>query len=255
MPGETFLIWGHHAIRAALKKAPECVLEAWAEAHVQGGEVESLCDELTRLGVSVQGVPRHTLDQLAGGGRHQGIVVRRRPAPQLTLDALREDLSRARDPALLLVLDGVQDPQNLGACLRVADAAGARAVIVPKDRAAGRSGAVFKVASGAADTIPLVTVTNLARAMRELQSAGIWLLGATQDAEESLYAVDMTVPLGIVLGGEAQGLRRLTREHCDRLVAIPMRGTVESLNVASAAAVCLFEANRQREVAGAAELP
>jgi 23S rRNA (guanosine2251-2'-O)-methyltransferase len=255
MPAETILIWGHHAVRAALRNAPERMLEAWADTHLQSGEVAAFCAALARLGVAVQRVPRPTLDQLSGGGRHQGIVVRRRLAPPITIETLCEEVSNAHAPCLLLILDGVQDPQNLGACLRVADAAGARAVVVPKDRAAGRSGAVFKAASGAGDTIPLVTVTNLARAMDELKAAGVWLIGATQDAAQSLYAVDLSAPLGVVLGGEERGLRRLTRERCDHLVAIPMRGGVESLNVATAAAVCLFEANRQREVAQGADLP
>ena len=163
---------------------------------------------------------------------------------ELKLDDVLDGLT---EPALLLVLDGIQDPHNLGACLRVADAAGAHAVIAPKDKAVGLNATAVKVASGAADTVPYITVTNLARALREKQEAGVWVLGAAGESEKSIYTVDQKGPIAWVLGAEGDGLRRLTRETCDELVSIPMYGTVESLNVSVASGLCLFEARRQRQ--------
>ena len=182
---------------------------------------------------------------MAPEGRHQGVVAKVSAALALphTLDGVLEGLS---EPALLLVLDGVQDPHNLGACLRVADAMGAHAVIAPKDRAAGLNPTVRKVASGAAETVPFITVTNLARTLRELQELGIWVVGTAGEAENDLFGMKLDGPLALVLGAEGEGLRRLTRENCDQLARIPMFGTVESLNVSVAAGICLFEARRQR---------
>jgi len=188
---------------------------------------------------------RQRLDGMAPEGRHQGVVAKVAAALALphTLDGVLEGLS---EPALLLVLDGVQDPHNLGACLRVADAMGAHAVIAPKDRAAGLNPTVRKVASGAAETIPFITVTNLARTLRELQDLGIWVVGTAGESENDLFGMKLDGPLALVLGAEGEGLRRLTRENCDQLARIPMFGTVESLNVSVAAGMCLFEARRQR---------
>ncbi|MCP5145388.1 MAG: 23S rRNA (guanosine(2251)-2'-O)-methyltransferase RlmB [Gammaproteobacteria bacterium] len=238
--------WGLHPVRALLRTAADSILEAYSDAAVRSTELEQLRAELGSHGVKVQLVPRQTLERLAEGGRHQGIVVRRRPLPPLSFDVLLDRLSASTTPALLLVLDGVQDPQNLGSCLRVADAAGCAAVIVPKDRSAGMSGAVVKAASGAADTMPLVTVTNLSRALEALREAGVWTVGTTGEASDALYDVDLTGSVAIVMGGEAKGIRQLTRDHCDYVVRIPMAGSVESLNVATAAAICVYEAVRQR---------
>jgi 23S rRNA (guanosine2251-2'-O)-methyltransferase len=186
------------------------------------------------------------LDAIAGGGRHQGVVAF--VAAQARTHSLEEvlDALDPKRPALFLVLDGVQDPHNLGACLRVADAAGVDAVIAPKDRAAGLSAAAVKVASGAADTVPYVTVTNLARALRTLKEAGVWVVGAAGEAQKSLYECDLAGPVAWVLGAEGEGLRRLTRELCDELVRIPMLGAIKSLNVSVAAGVCLYETVRRR---------
>lgn len=187
------------------------------------------------------------LDGMVGTRRHQGVVAK---AGELSLARnLDELLDAIEGPPLLLILDGITDPHNLGACLRVADGAGAHAVIAPKDRAVGLNATAAKVASGAADTVPYITVTNLARTMRELKERDIWLIGTTDDAEKSLYEADFAVPSAIVMGSEGEGMRRLTRENCDVLVSIPMHGAVESLNVSVASGVCLYEARRQRTFA------
>jgi 23S rRNA (guanosine2251-2'-O)-methyltransferase len=184
------------------------------------------------------------LDAMVGTRRHQGVVAR---AGELSLARnLAELLDMIQGPPLLLLLDGVTDPHNLGACLRVADGAGAHAVIAPKDRAVGLNATASKVASGAAESVPYITVTNLARTMRELQERDIWLTGTTDDAEQSMFDLDYTGGTAFVMGSEGEGMRRLTRENCDRLVSLPMMGTVESLNVSVASGVCLYEARRQR---------
>jgi 23S rRNA (guanosine2251-2'-O)-methyltransferase len=184
------------------------------------------------------------LDAMVGTRRHQGVVAR---AGELSLARnLAELLDMIQGPPLLLLLDGVTDPHNLGACLRVADGAGAHAVIAPKDRAVGLNATASKVASGAAESVPYITVTNLARTMRELQERDIWLTGTTDDAEQSMFDLDYTGGTAFVMGSEGEGMRRLTRENCDRLVSLPMLGTVESLNVSVASGVCLYEARRQR---------
>lgn len=240
------MVYGVHAVRALIERSPAQVLELWMQAGSHNPALAPILDAARAQGILAQPVPRATLDKLAGGGRHQGIVARTRnrttgQAPDLHA-LLEQDL---RD-ALFLVLDGVEDPHNLGACLRVADAAGVRAVIRPMHRGTGLTAAATKVASGAAETVPLVSVHNLARALTEMKEAGVWLIGADAAAETSLYDVDLTGPLAWVLGGEGEGLRRLTREHCDVLARIPMAGTVESLNVSVSAGICLFEALRQR---------
>jgi 23S rRNA (guanosine2251-2'-O)-methyltransferase len=194
-------------------------------------------------------VPVKRLDGFYGGGRHQGIVALVEGRDEnASLDGV---LERLAEPALLLVLDGVTDPHNLGACLRVADAAGAHAVIVPKDRSAGLSPAVTKVASGATETIPFLAVTNLARTLDGLKERGIWIVGAAGEGGQDLYRANLPEPIAWVLGSEGEGLRRLTRERCDLLVRIPMHGQVESLNVSVAAGLCLYESRRQRSPAGA----
>jgi 23S rRNA (guanosine2251-2'-O)-methyltransferase len=241
---ETRLIHGFHAVVAKLRHAPEDVKEIHVAEGRQDGRVRDLIKVAEAAGVRVLTTDAARLDGMAGGGRHQGVVAKVAAAQKhLTIDDIVETLS---GPALLLVLDGVQDPHNLGACLRVADAAGAHAVIAPKDRACGLNATAIKVASGAADTVPYITVTNLARSLRELQERNVWVLGAAGEATKDIYAVDQKGPLAWVLGAEGAGLRRLTRDTCDELARIPMAGTVESLNVSVAAGICLFEARRQR---------
>ena len=199
-----------------------------------------------RAGVKVATAADAELDKLAEGGRHQGVVAQITPRAGDPETQLEEALESAVGPPLLLVLDGVQDPHNLGACLRSADAAGACAVIVPRDRAAGLTPVVRKVAAGAAETVPLVSVVNLARTLRDLKDRGIWLVGTDDTASSALFEADLAGPLALVMGSEGEGMRRLTRECCDQLVSIPMAGAVESLNVSVAAGVALFEAVRQR---------
>jgi 23S rRNA (guanosine2251-2'-O)-methyltransferase len=192
-------------------------------------------------------VARRVLDDLAEGA-HQGVVLRlraRQPEGEGALDDLLDELP---GPPFLLVLDGVQDPHNLGACLRTADGAGVDAVIVPRDRAAGLTATVRKVACGAAETSRLIRVTNLARTLKHLKSRGLWLVGTAEDAPQSVFEADWTGPLALVMGGEARGLRRLTRELCDALVSLPMRGAVESLNVSVATGICLYTALSRRAV-------
>ncbi|HCX32689.1 MAG TPA: 23S rRNA (guanosine(2251)-2'-O)-methyltransferase RlmB [Rhodocyclaceae bacterium] len=241
---ETRFIHGFHAVGARVRRQPESVRELYLAGNRQDARVRDLARAAQLAGLRVVTVEAARLDAMVGHLRHQGVVAR--------IDAdfrpvgIGEVLDTLAEPALLLVLDGVQDPHNLGACLRVADAAGAHAVIAPRDRAVGLNATVIRVASGAADAVPYVTVTNLARTLRELKERGVWTLGAEAGAARDLYAADLRGPLAWVLGAEGSGLRRLSAQTCDELVRIPMHGTVESLNVSVAAGICLFEARRQR---------
>ncbi len=237
---------GIHAVRSALKFGPDGVGELWLERSRRDRRLAELADIARHAGIRIRQADRDELDQAAQGANHQGAVAWvRAPAarPAQDLDAL---LDATAGPPLLLLLDEVQDPHNLGACLRTADAAGVQAVIAPKDNSAGLTPVACKVASGAAETVPYIQVTNLSRTMDRLRERGIWLVGAAGDASSELYAADLTDPIGLVMGSEGTGLRRLTRERCDLLVRLPMLGRVESLNVSVAVGVCLYEAVRQR---------
>lgn len=239
-------IAGWHAVKAVLAARPEAVRHIWLHGSRDDARAQKLHDEAQHLGVRVENVPRQQLDKEAGEQRHQGVLAWVKPsAPgnQNDLDILLDGLQK---PPFLLVLDGVEDPRNLGACLRSAEAAGVDGVIIPRDRAAGLTTAARKTAAGAAESMPLFAVTNLARCLRQLRDDGIWLVGLAGEGDNSLYQARLTGALALVLGAEGKGLRRLTREHCDELVRIPMQGSVESLNVSAAASVCLFEAVRQR---------
>lgn len=242
--GESRFIFGFHAIQSRLRNDADSVFEI----HVATGRNDARSRDLAALaeslGVRVIPTEPARLDGMANGAKHQGVVAR--VNAQHKVLKLEDVLETMEGTALLLVLDGVTDPHNLGACLRVADAAGAQAVIAPKDRSASLNATAIKVASGAADTVPYVTVTNLARALKQMQEAGIWIIGAAGEAKQSLYEVDQTGPIAWVLGAEGDGLRRLTRDTCDVLAHIPMHGSVDSLNVSVATGVCLFEARRQR---------
>lgn len=241
------LIYGLHAVAAALQRDPARLLEILvAEGARPQGRLSQILEEARSAGIPLRTCPRSTLDDLVKEGAHQGIVAWQKPARALTEADLDELLEGLTAPPLLLVLDGVQDPHNLGACLRTADAAGVHAVIAPRDRAVGLTPVVRKVASGAAESIPFIQVTNLARSLRVLKDKGIWLAGADGEAEKDIYAADLSGPLALVMGAEGRGLRRLTREHCDFLMRIPMAGAVESLNVSVATGVSLYEAVRQR---------
>jgi 23S rRNA (guanosine2251-2'-O)-methyltransferase len=242
------LLFGFHAVTVRLKTAPQSV----QELHVDGGRrdarMRQFVERAQAAGARLVESDDDRLTRLAGTARHQGVVARVLPLPaRHSLDDLLDEAAAAgRGPALVLVLDGVTDPHNLGACLRVADGAGAQAVIAPKDHAVGLNATVAKVASGAAETMPYLMVTNLARTLAELQERGLRVVGTSDDAGQSLYQADLAGPLALVLGAEGHGLRQLTRRSCDQLVRIPMRGAVESLNVSVAAGICLYEAARQR---------
>jgi 23S rRNA (guanosine2251-2'-O)-methyltransferase len=238
--------YGVHAVRVLLTRSPDRVRKLWLQGGKEGERLAELRELASRRGIQIAAADPATLDKLAANGRHQGAVAEvavRTEDPETLLEVALES---AAGPPLLLVLDGVQDPHNLGACLRTADAAQATAVIAPRDRASGLTPVVRKVASGAAEALPFVAVVNLARTLRELKDRNVWIVGTGDRASKSLYDVDLRGPIALVMGGEADGLRRLTREVCDELVSSPMAGVVESLNVSVAAGVALFEAVRQR---------
>lgn len=245
-PREPRVVFGFHAVLASLRADPGSVTEIFLDEARNDARARDLAAAAEKAGVRLMRVPARRLDGFYGGGRHQGVVAR--VAPRRAADSLEELLEGIEKP-LLLVLDGVTDPHNLGACLRVANAAGAHAVIAPKDRAAGISAAVSKVASGAAELTPYFMVTNLARTLGELKERDIWVVGADERAETSLYAASLPHAIAWVLGAEGEGMRRLTREACDFLVRIPTHGAVASLNVAVAAGVCLYESVRRRTAA------
>jgi len=241
------LVGGLHSVEAVVRHGPERILEAWVDRRRNDRRLNVLMEDLRAIGVPAQEAERQTLDRLAGGTNHQGIVVRARPPIGLGEADLWRRLGELDHEPLILVLDGVQDPHNLGACLRTADAAGVDAVIAPRDRSVGLTPVAVKVASGAAETVPFVQVTNLSRTLARLAADfRIWIVGTTGEAQMDLYQSDLVGPLAIIMGAEGEGMRRLTRERCDQLVSIPMRGDVESLNVSVATGVMLFEARRQR---------
>jgi len=240
------LLYGLHAVLAALQQHPEAIAEVWIDRARRDPRAQKIRQAAARAGVALHEVAARTLAERVGEVRHQGVAARGR-APRVRdesdLQALLETLE---GPALLLVLDGVTDPHNLGACLRSADGAGAQAVIAPRDRACGLTPVARKVSSGASEAVPFIQVTNLARTLRWLKAQGVWLVGADGTAEAELFDVDLGGPIALVLGAEGKGLRRLTREQCDILARLPMRGRVDSLNVAVSTGICLYEALRQR---------
>lgn len=238
-------VFGWHAVDAVLKREPERLQQVWIQTGRQDKRVKSVADALDGLGVRWKVVHRRELDERVSGV-HQGIVAAVAESREWTEDDLLAQLSSSDKPPFLLVLDGVTDPHNLGACMRTADAVGVQAVIVPKDKSASLTPVARKVACGAAETVPFVRVTNLARFLRELKDLGVWLIGTAGEADAGLYQADFKGPVALVMGAEGKGMRRLTREHCDQLINIPMQGHVDSLNVSVATGVCLYEALRQR---------
>ncbi|MGH8233020.1 MAG: 23S rRNA (guanosine(2251)-2'-O)-methyltransferase RlmB [Rhodanobacteraceae bacterium] len=242
---ETWIV-GINAVEGALANDPSRVREVLVEQGSHNPRVAELAGEAKRLGVRVHARPRAMLDKVSGHARHQGIAAHYEVPPAKSEHDLAVLLEDANAAALFLVLDGVTDPHNLGACLRTAAAAGASAVIVPKDRAVGITPVVRRASAGAVDQVPLFEVTNLARTLRDLKDASVWLTGLAGDVETSLYDVDLTGRIALVMGGEGEGMRRLTREACDHLACIPMPGDMESLNVSVATGIALFEAMRQR---------
>jgi 23S rRNA (guanosine2251-2'-O)-methyltransferase len=240
------LVYGIHAVRALLLRAPERVLALWLSDARDDARIQEIRALATGSGIATNSGTARTLERMAGAVVHQGVLAEVRPLRVWNEQDLGVALDAGASPPLLLVLDGVTDPHNLGACLRTADAAGALAVIIPKDRSARVDATARKVAAGAAEAVPVVAVTNLARTLQALKQRGIWVVGADEDGEKPLHRADLTGPLAIVLGAEGTGMRRLTREQCDYRLRIPMAGQVSSLNVSVAAGVILFEAVRQK---------
>ncbi len=241
----TQIVFGIHAVEACLRQAPERARVLHHDPRRRDRRLQALLEQARRHGVVVRPADAATLQRLSEGGRHQGVVLEWAGNPPRS-EADLPDLIAAAECPLVLVLDGVTDPHNLGACLRTADAAGATCVIAPRDKSAGLTPVARKVASGAAEWLPFVQVTNLARTLDRLKELGLWVIGTAGEGSDELYGCDLSGPLALVMGAEGKGLRRLTREHCDQLVRIPMAGRVESLNVSVATGVCLFEALRQR---------
>jgi 23S rRNA (guanosine2251-2'-O)-methyltransferase len=242
------VLFGFHAVGVRLKMAPQSIIEIHFEPTRRDARMRQFIDRVKEAGVRLIESDGLRIAKLAGSHGHQGVAARVQTIEQVhSLDELLENLeaSGTAQP-LILVLDGITDPHNLGACLRVADGAGAHAVIAPKDHAAGINATVAKVASGAAETMPYFMVTNLARTLNELKERNIWIIGTSDDADKTIYEVDLKGPVALVLGAEGAGMRQLTRKTCDELVSIPMQGAVESLNVSVASGVCLYEALRQR---------
>jgi len=240
------IVFGIHAVSNVLKRSPERVRELYVQQGRDDERLQTLFTLAKQNSIHVQVVKKAFLDEKAQGN-HQGVAARAKPVQAKGENELLSQLDSLNEPAFLLILDTITDPHNLGACLRTADAAGVHAVIAPKDKAVGITSTVSKVACGAAETVPFYQVTNLARTLKELQDRGIWLYGTAGEASESVYRTDLKGPIGIVMGAEGSGLRRLTREACDHLIHIPMAGDVSSLNVSVATGICLFEAVRQRQ--------
>ena len=240
-------VFGLHAVQSLFDSKPERILELWVQKGRTDKRINQLVDAAREQGAAVRFVERSRLDAKVDGV-HQGIVAKVAAAQVFREGDLEDLLDTLEVPPFLLVLDGVTDPHNLGACLRTADAAGVHAVIVPKDKSASLNATASKVACGAAETVPLVQVTNLARTLTWLKDRGIWLVGTAGESSGTVYQADLKGPLGLIMGAEGKGMRRLTRDHCDALVNIPMAGAVSSLNVSVATGVCLFEAVRQRSM-------
>jgi 23S rRNA (guanosine2251-2'-O)-methyltransferase len=240
-------IVGLHATQSALMYSPQKISRAWVDSERHDKRLETLLETLTTLDVSIEKVERKKLDKLADGMNHQGVVLEVALPEELSENDLKVAVENLAENALFLVLDNVQDPHNLGACLRTADATGVHGIIITKDNAVGITPTVCKVASGAAETVPVYVVTNLARTLRWLKTEGVWVVGTAGEAESTLFTSDFTVPMALVIGAEEKGMRRLTREQCDFLVKLPMLGTVESLNLSVATGVLLYEVLRQRQ--------
>ena len=239
-------LYGLHSVQAALDYSPKKIHQAWVDSGRQDKRLTQAIDDLAALGIVPEKVDRKRLDRLADNNNHQGIVIEVEMPGELSESDLKTAVENLTETALFLVLDNVQDPHNLGACLRTADATGVQGVIITKDNATGITPTVCKVASGAAETVPVYQVTNLARTLRWLKGEGLWIMGAAGETAQTVYTTDFTIPMALVVGTEGKGLRRLTKEQCDVLVSVPMLGQVESLNLSVATGVLLYEAVRQR---------
>lgn len=239
-------VYGLHAVTTLLQRNPEQVIELWIMQGRHDARMQRVLELAQEQQLDVREADKGLMNQKADEGNHQGVIAWRKPVQHKTEKHLPDILDAISGTPLILILDGVTDPHNLGACLRTADAAGVQLVIAPKDKSAPLNATAAKVACGAAEAVPYIQVTNLARTMKELQQRGIWIVGTAGEAERSIYQQDMTGPMALVMGAEGSGMRRLTREHCDYLVNIPMAGEVSSVNVSVATGICLFEAVRQR---------
>ena len=239
-------LFGLHSVQAALDYSPNKIHKAWVDTGRQDKRLTQAIDNLLDLGIEPEKVDRKKLDRLAENNNHQGIVIEVEMPAELSESDLKSAVENLTTTALFLVLDNVQDPHNLGACLRTADATGVHGVIITKDNATGITPTVCKVASGAAETVPVYQVTNLARTLRWLKGEGLWIMGAAGETAQTIYSTDFSVPMALVVGTEGKGLRRLTKEQCDVLVSVPMLGKVESLNLSVATGILLYEAVRQR---------
>ncbi len=246
MSKQSILIFGLHAVQSLFDKHPERILKLMILRDREDSKMQWLLDAAKRYSIKIDYASRHELDRIAHQENHQGVIAFCQPAKRYIDADLTHLIDQLAEPALLLILDSVQDPHNLGACLRTADAAGVHAVIAPVDKSVGLTSIVSKVACGAAETVPFIQVTNLVRTLESLKERNIWLYGAASEAEQSLYQTDLTGSSAIILGAEGKGMRRLTRDHCDFLLHIPMQGAISSLNVSVAAGVFLFETVRQR---------
>lgn len=247
MSRRTDRIYGLHAVKQILENSPDMILNAWIQQSLDSEAVRFIHDGLNKLGVSIQSVQRVSLDKMTHKQNHQGVMLEVRPASKKTEHDLDDVLEQNKDNTpLFLVLDSVQDPHNLGACIRTADAAGVTAVIIPNDRAASINETVRKVASGAVESVIVISVVNLVRALKKIKDAGVWVVGTAGDAEQSIYELDLKVPTAIVMGGEGKGMRSSVQKECDYIASLPINGQVESLNVSVAAGVVLYEVLRQR---------
>ena len=242
-------LFGLHSVQAALDYSPNKIHKAWVDSGRQDKRLAKAVDNLLALGIEPEKVDRKRLDRLSDNNNHQGIVIEVEMPGEMSESDLKTAVENLSETALFLVLDNVQDPHNLGACLRTADATGVHGVIITKDNATGITPTVCKVASGAAETVPVYQVTNLSRTLRWLKGEGLWIMGAAGETAETVYKTDFTVPMALVVGAEGKGLRRLTKEQCDVLVSVPMLGQVDSLNLSVATGVLLYEAVRQRLLA------
>lgn len=239
-------IYGLHAVTTLLERNPEQIMELWLAKGRNDRRIQTVIALAEQQGIAIMEADKGLLNQKTEEASHQGVIAWRKPKQSLTEKHLPDILDSLEGTPLILILDGVTDPHNLGACIRTADAAGVQLVLAPKDKSAPMNATVAKVACGAAEVVPYIQVTNLARTMKELQERGIWIIGTAGEAEQSLYQHDLTGPIAIVMGAEGVGMRRLTREHCDYLANLPMAGEVSSVNVSVATGICLFEAVRQR---------
>lgn len=240
-------VYGLHAVITLLERSPEQIMELWLLKTRTDKRMQKVLGLANAQEISVREADKGLMNQKTDEANHQGVIAWRKPKQNITEKHLPEILDNLTGTALILILDGITDPHNLGACLRTADAAGAQLVLAPKDQSAPLNATVAKVACGAAEVVPYIQVTNLARTMKELQERGIWIIGTAGEAEQDIYQQDLAGPVAIVMGAEGSGMRRLTREKCDFLANIPMAGEVSSVNVSVATGICLFEAVRQRQ--------